>query len=85
MEIMYTYRGPEDRPIEVAKFRPEAAPEGSSDWNLFVEDHGVCFFIPFGAGNRISKSEWNDFTTLVNRINRQINGKEPDKCSNGTP
>lgn len=85
MEIKYTYREPEDRPIEKAEFRVK---KGTTDFTITNRHHSQLIEIAVSFGDKtifsgFNKDDWNDFTALVNRINRQINGKESRNENHG--
>lgn len=70
MEIIYTYKEPTDRPIASAEF------ESSTQSNCVIRINSLNeVYINFFSGGRLFiPADFADFTVLVNRINRQING-----------
>jgi hypothetical protein len=77
MEIKYTYKEPEDRPIKSAEFKPShGAP---MEMGLVPSDNQIVYLHlqanEYGIPTvNFNKQDFADFTALVNRINRQING-----------
>lgn len=74
MEIKYTYKEPDDRPIEKAEFMSSrrskcvvtiCGDEVRFDFEPQERSFGLRYFEP---------ADFADFTALVNRINRQVNG-----------
>ena len=72
MEIKYTYQEPVDRPIERAAF----ATYCEDGVEIGIDDDGDPYITLNDEIINFNKSDWADFTVLVNRINRQINAKE---------
>lgn len=70
MEIKYTYREPEERPIE----RAELKSKYGQTIVLRIATNGKDIAFDRHEGFLLNPNDFADFCTLVNRINRQING-----------
>ena len=74
MKIEYTYREPDDRPIEQAEFEANGA-----NCKVDVRGDKVTFAILKDCGldyrsSVFSPADWHDFAVLANLIDRQLGG-----------
>ena len=73
MYIKYTYEVPDDRPIKKAEFN--SSQDGSCEIALRTDAILEIVFSDGGHNKKtrvFTKSDFADFTALVNRINKQI-------------
>jgi hypothetical protein len=71
MKIEYTYREPEDRPIERASFMSSGGAHVDVDAANKSSNYPAVIYIGDKQAS-FSPADWHDFTALVNRIDRQL-------------
>jgi hypothetical protein len=75
MKIEYVYQEPKEKPIEKAEFKVF----GPCDVAVEVIERGSFIYITHRYVDHVvtasyMRRDFTDFTALINRINRQING-----------